>query len=157
LLEQIENLQSDTAGLNLRIAALQTQNANLQNELNTANGTISSLQTQNTNLQNQLNTCEDEKDNLQELLDACLASGIESVQSVPLKIYPNPVQPNSTLNIENETFKAGDKLEIFDMNGKIISINFATGIENSINIGALPQGTYLLRLAGKQGVKFEVR
>ena len=43
------------------------------------------------------------------------------------------------------------------MNGKLISVNFASGAENSINIGALPQGVYLLRLAGKQGVKFEVR
>jgi len=73
------------------------------------------------------------------------------------KIFPNPISPNATLNIENETLKAGDKLEIFDMNGKLISVNFATGIENSINIGALPQGTYLLRLAGKQGIKFEVK
>ena len=43
------------------------------------------------------------------------------------------------------------------MAGKLISINFATGTENSINIGNLPQGTYLLRLAGKNGVKFEVK
>jgi len=130
----------------------------LQGDLNTANQTISNLEIQNTNLQNQLGDCENEKDNLQELLDACLnSSSAQSPHSAPLKIYPNPVKPNGTINIENEVLKAGDKLEIFDMNGKLISVNFAEGTENSINIGALPQGTYLLRLAGKRGVKFEVR
>jgi len=28
------------------------------------------------------------------------------------------------------TLNIGDKLEIFDMNGKLISVNFATGTEN---------------------------
>jgi len=144
LLAQIAELEADTALLNSQITSL-------QNDLDNANETISDLQ-------NQLDNCEVERDNLQEWLDACLdGSGVPSVQSVSLQIYPNPVPPNGILYIENEALKTGDKIEIFDMNGKLISINFAEGIENSINIGALPQGTYLLRLAGKQGVKFEVR
>ena len=85
-------------------------------------------------------------------------SGIETVETDNLiSIYPNPVQQNSTLTIESETIKAGDKIEIFDMNGKLISVNLASGIENSINIGALPQGVYLLKLGGNRSVKFEVR
>ena len=124
-----------------------------QNDCENANNTINSLQ-------NDLSACASEKDNLQDLLDACTTTTDEntiSVQSASLSIYPNPVPTNGILNIESEILKAGDKIEIFDMQGKLISVNFATGAESYINIGNLVCGVYLLRLAGKSGVKFEVK
>jgi len=43
------------------------------------------------------------------------------------------------------------------MSGGLVSTHFATGMESQVQIGYLPQSTYLLRLAGKNGVKFEVK
>ena len=139
LLEQIDNLETDTAALNLQIAGLE----------------------------NDLDDCELDKILLQALLYACQSSldsclngltGTKSLQSPPMfRVYPNPVSSNGILNIENETLQAGDKIEIYDMSGKLLSINYALGTETAIKIGALPSGTYLLRLAGQRGVKFEVR
>ena len=140
---KIDNLQSDTALLNSQIT-------DLQNQLNAANETISDLE-------EDLTECDADRANLAQMLYECEHLGVETPHSAPLKIYPNPVPSNGKLNIENETLKAGDKLEIFDMSGKLFSTHTATGIENSIRIGNLPQGTYLLRLAGKRGVKFEVK
>jgi len=126
----IAALESDTAALNSQVAGLQ----------------------------NDLINCEADKANLQQLLDDCLGgAGVGALRTTPLRVYPNPVQPNGTLNIENEALKYGDKIEIYDMQGRLLSINIAAGTETSIHIGALPSGTYLLRLAGERGVKFEVK
>ncbi len=101
-----------------------------------------------------------EKDNLQKLLDECrgLTSNENLRASGILTIYPNPVNANSVLNIESANLKTGDKMEIFDMQGRLISVDVAADdAVTSIKIGSLSQGTYLLRLAGQRGVKFEVK
>ena len=172
---QNSTLQNQLNTANGTIGTLQTQHNDLQSQLNTANGTVGTLQTQHNDLQSRLNTanetigtlqsdlsaCESDKDNLQNLLDACSTSGTTNTMSVQsassLRIYPNPISANGVLNIEKENLKAGDKIEIFNMSGNLVSIYFATGTESSINIGSLAQGIYLLRLAGENGVKFEVR
>ena len=169
---QINNLQSDLTGCNINNINLQNQVTGLQNDTATLNNQInnlqnaltdcntsnSNLQNKNITLQNQLDSLQNENDNLQELLEQCQqGAGIENVQSTPLKIYPNPVQPNGILTFENETLKYGDKIEIYNMSGKLVSTHFATGTNNSIQVGSLPQGVYLLKLAGKNGVKFEVK
>ena len=134
---------------------------------NFSENSFSSLQTQISNLQADtaaLNSLivvlNNDRQNLQELLDACQSSlevGLKSMQSSPvLRIYPNPIQSNGTLNIEGEFLQFGDKIEIYDMQGNLISVNFSTGKETTVHIGNLPVGAYLLRLAGKRGVKFVV-
>jgi len=40
---------------------------------------------------------------------------------------------------------------------KKITMDLANGTENAIKVGNLFPGTYLLRLAGQSGVKFEVK
>ena len=84
-------------------------------------------------------------------------NGITEVQNTAIAIYPNPVNSNGVLHIESGTLKPGDKMEIFDMSGLLISVNIAAGAETSINVDNLAKGIYLLRLAGERGVKFEVR
>ena len=86
-----------------------------------------------------------------------ISAGIENLYDFDLKIFPNPVNSNGILNIENETLKAGDRIAIYDMNGKLISTHFATGVKTAINIGSLSGGTYILKLSDKKGIKFEVR
>jgi len=146
-------------------------NVNLQNDLddcNSANDTLheqittltdelSDCNNENEILQGNLEECETERDNLQQLLDDCLSGiGSDNLQS-GLIIYPNPIRSDGVLNITGEILHTGDKIEIFDMSGRLLSVSFAQGTETSIHIGVLPQGTYLLRLAGQRGVKFEVR
>ncbi|MDR1729872.1 MAG: carbohydrate binding domain-containing protein [Prevotellaceae bacterium] len=112
-------------------------------------------------LKGQVEQLTSKKGNLQQLLDECKGTTSDETlraASGMLTIYPNPVNANSVLNIESANLKAGDKMEIFDMQGKLISINFASDdTATSIRIGSLSKGTYLLRLAGERGVKFEVK
>jgi len=132
------------------IEPLNNQITDLQTQLATANATITSLQSQ-------LNACEKDKADLQALLDECIGSGILHIKGVSLKVYPNPVPSNGVLNVSSELLKSGDRLEIFTLSGVLVSTHIATGMENAVNIGSLPQGMYLLKFAGKNGVKFEVR
>jgi hypothetical protein len=72
-------------------------------------------------------------------------------------VYPNPVNSNGILNIENEAIKQGDKLEIYDMSGKLLAVHVAIGAANKIPVGNLPSGIYLLRIGENKGVRFEVK
>jgi chaperonin cofactor prefoldin len=171
---QVTSLQNDLNTANNTISALQSDKAalnaqitSLQNDLNTANGTISALESdiaslnaQITTLQNQLDVCDADKNNLQTLLDDCIndRTGTRSVHSAPpLTVYPNPVSPNGVLHIKDGDLRVGDRMEIFDMRGVLISVTIATDAENAIHIGGLSSGTYLLRLSGNRGVKFVVK
>ena len=156
----IATLQSDLNTANGTISALQAQVATLQNQLNTANSALAPLQAQVTDLQTRLNACHDDSANLEALLDECMSrqTGAPGIQSAPpLTVYPNPVQPNGVLYIESGALKQGDRIEIFTMQGVLISADLATGTENAVPVGALSQGMYLLRLAGTAGVKFIVK
>ena len=150
----IANLQNDTSNCNQTLIALLKQIADLENDTIDLNVQIAILQAL-------LAQCEEDRLNLQILLDSCL-NGQNNIQPVGtnnhslLRIYPNPIKSNGVLNIEGEFLQFGDKIEIYDMSGRLLSITYSTGREISINIGSLPSGTYLLRLAGKRGVRFVV-
>ena len=157
LTNNLSTCNSSLTTCNSNNTTLQGQVTTLTNNLSTCNTSLTTCNSNNTILQGQLGDCNTDKANLEALLNECLSLGVPSVQGVSLKIYPNPVPTNGVLHIENEALKSGDKIEIFTMSGGLVSTHFATGTESSINIGNLPQGTYLLRLAGKNGVKFEVK
>jgi hypothetical protein len=70
-------------------------------------------------------------------------SGIENVATEnSISIYPNPVK--NELRIENGELKINN-VELFDLTGKII-FNFQFSTINSINVSALPQGIYLVKI-----------
>jgi hypothetical protein len=149
----IMGLKNDTVLLNGIIAVLQTENSLLRIDTAALNLQIAILRAL-------LDSCEKDRINLQILLDSCLHGQnniVETHCNASLRIYPNPVSSNGVLNIEGESLQIGDKIEIYDMSGKLLSIGYASGSESFIRIGDLPKGVYLLRLAGKKGVKFEVR
>ena len=79
--------------------------------------------------------------------------GIVEMGRVPslLRIYPNPT--NGELRIESGKLKV-NSIEIFDIVGrKQFSIfNFQLSTLNSINVSALPQGVYLLKLETEKGI-----
>ena len=75
-------------------------------------------------------------------------TGMEETHTDALKLYPNPVKEvliieNGELTIEN----AG----IYDLSGKII-IDCQLSTTNSINVSALPQGIYFVKLETNKGI-----
>jgi hypothetical protein len=79
----------------------------------------------------------------------------DTAMSVPvinvsgITIYPNPVV-NGELIIENGQLKSGENVQIFDVTGKII-VNYTLSIVNSIDVSALPQGIYIVKIGEMRG------
>jgi hypothetical protein len=69
---------------------------------------------------------------------------INEEHSVGMLSYPNPT--NGELIIDNEQLSAGDKIEIYNVNGVLVG---AYGIRPTINIGHLPAGVYIVKIGNK--------
>ena len=75
--------------------------------------------------------------------------GIASTElSTQITVYPNPT--TGELNIQSSTFKV-QGVEILDVNGRKCHVSRVTCHEN-IDISALPNGVYFVRIATEQGV-----
>jgi hypothetical protein len=75
--------------------------------------------------------------------------GIADVQAnTTLQIFPNPVV-NGEFTIQNAALKAGDKVTIIDLQGRVIVNKVQLTVNNSINVSALPQGVYLVRVGDR--------
>ncbi len=75
-------------------------------------------------------------------------TGIGNVQSATCHVYPNPTQDR--LVIENAE---GEKVYIFDINGRLLQTANLQNGNATLNVSPLPQGEYLL-LLNTQTVKF---
>ena len=75
-------------------------------------------------------------------------TSIEDVQVSACRIYPNPTQDK--LVIENAE---GEKVYIFDINGRLLQTANLQNGNATLNVSPLPQGEYLL-LLNTQTVKF---
>ena len=76
--------------------------------------------------------------------------GIENPKLAPsVFVFPNPVATNLTV----AGAKKGVKINLFDLNGKLIRSVLAQENSTGINVSSLPQGLYLLQV-GEQVVKF---
>ncbi len=77
------------------------------------------------------------------------STGIEDVQSVATcRVYPNPTQDR--LVIENAE---GEKVYVFDINGRLLQTANLQDGNATLNVSPLPQGEYLL-LLNTQTIKF---
>ena len=75
---------------------------------------------------------------------------IENIEPSAIKVYPNPV--DDILVIESTDLKIGDRIDIFDMSGKLVlSLNINETNKVSINVGGLSQGTYIFKLGNIHG------
>ncbi|GHT12724.1 hypothetical protein FACS189415_3080 [Bacteroidia bacterium] len=74
-------------------------------------------------------------------------------QRIPLRIYPNPVQNN--IVVESSNIKAGDRLNIYDVNGHFVRTFNAAGNQTEINLSGLPLGTYILKVNNEQTKLFK--
>jgi uncharacterized repeat protein (TIGR02543 family) len=66
-------------------------------------------------------------------------------QEQTLKIYPNPVI-DGELNVENETWKAGEVIEVYSFSGARVAVYHTTGKQTTLDVSMLPTGTYVLRV-----------
>ena len=81
--------------------------------------------------------------------DPSESTGIDDVQSaITCRVYPNPTQDR--LVIENAE---GEKVYIFDINGRLLQTANLQDGNATLNVSPLPQGEYLL-LLNTQTVKF---
>lgn len=77
-------------------------------------------------------------------------SGTGAFTANSMVVYPNPAQDIVTLTANQDL--AGHGYNLYDVAGRSI-LNGTLGIDNSINIKALPAGTYLLKVGESQAVK----
>jgi hypothetical protein len=66
-----------------------------------------------------------------------------------LRAYPNPVV-GGELKIENEELKAGDKIELYSINGRLLKSFVAAGQSTTIRVAQMPVGTYIVKVNGRQ-------
>jgi uncharacterized repeat protein (TIGR02543 family) len=66
----------------------------------------------------------------------------------PLQIYPNPV--SDQLTVAGDQWNAGDKVEIYNVNGGLAGVyNVSGGASTTINIANLPAGVYIVKVGNK--------
>lgn len=73
---------------------------------------------------------------------------VEKTDNFEYNLYPNPTADYANLEIKSESIKHF-KLDIMDLNGKILQSGFAFNTNNgpvNINMTQLPSGLYLMRL-----------
>lgn len=70
--------------------------------------------------------------------------GIDDVNTTNISVYPNPA--NDVLNIRGENIS---EVELIDVNGRIV-INERNA--ESLNIGSLPAGVYMVRVVTAEGI-----
>jgi uncharacterized repeat protein (TIGR02543 family) len=74
--------------------------------------------------------------------------GITEIESTTTNIYPNPAKDELRIESNGLTIT---KLEIVDLSGKTI-VNLKSEIVNSINVSALPQGVYFVKMETDNGI-----
>jgi len=74
-------------------------------------------------------------------------TSVSAEAQATVRLYPNPVV-NGQLTMENEQWKTGEAIEIYNLSGALSATYTATGEKTSLNISHLPNGTYLLKVGG---------
>jgi hypothetical protein len=69
-----------------------------------------------------------------------------------VKLYPNPTT-NGQLIVDNEQWAAGEAVEIYNLSGALVAKVSTTGAQATLNVSALPSGTYVVKV-GKYAGKF---
>jgi hypothetical protein len=67
-----------------------------------------------------------------------------------VKLFPNPVSSKVSIRIESGALWQADEIFIFDLKGQTV---FKTNFRDELDLSGLPQGAYLMRIAGKDGLQ----
>ena len=82
---------------------------------------------------------------------AKINTGINSVQpndlTDPIVVYPNPAADQ--INISNFEFGIGQNIEIYNALGEKVISRIPNGIEQNVDVSALPRGLYFVRIGDK--------
>ena len=74
-----------------------------------------------------------------------VTTGIMELEDLLIMLYPNPAY--SQITLENSKVSVGDKIEIFDINGKLIQTTVITDMQRTvIDVSDLSQGTYIVKV-----------
>jgi hypothetical protein len=71
-----------------------------------------------------------------------------------VKLFPNPVSSKVSIRIESGAFWQADEIFIFDLKGQAV---LKTSFRNELDLSGLPQGAYLMRIAGKDGLQLHTK
>ena len=75
-----------------------------------------------------------------------IASGITENTSSPITVYPNPTSGNINFEIDNTLITDNSILQIMDLQGKIIYESVVQTGTNSINMGNIADGMYVIKI-----------
>jgi hypothetical protein len=75
-------------------------------------------------------------------------TAVKPARSSPLRVYPNPVT-RGLLTISNEQWKAGDVVELYNMQGVLMGTHAATSATITINISQLPAAVYIVKVGNR--------
>ncbi len=68
-----------------------------------------------------------------------------------VKVYPNPVGEILKIEIEPQFLNGLERIELIDINGRVLDINQDLSSMNQMNVSTLPSGIYLLRFRTEKG------
>ncbi len=80
------------------------------------------------------------------------ATAVNAENVSTLKLYPNPVT-NGELIVENEEWKAGEVIEMYNLSGALVGTRRVEEKNTSVNVANLPNGNYVLKV-GRYSAKF---
>ncbi len=159
LKSEVVQRNADTLRLFGQVTTLKNENTNLRGEVTQRNADIVYLYGQVVAL----------KDSITKLLNRPVVNDtvwltvhdtvyinnstatIKMQQSV-VKLYPNPVS-NGELIVENEEWKAGEVIEVYNLSGILVGTRRVEEKNTSVNVANLPNGSYVLKV-GRYSAKF---
>ncbi len=71
-----------------------------------------------------------------------------------VKLFPNPVSSKVSIRIESGALWQADEIYIFDLKGQAV---LKTSFRDELDLSGLPQGAYLIRIAGKDGLQLHTK
>jgi hypothetical protein len=71
-----------------------------------------------------------------------------------VKLFPNPVTTKVGIRIQYAGIWQADEIIIFDLKGQSV---LRTGFRNELNLSGLPQGAYMMRITGKDGLQLHTK
>jgi hypothetical protein len=77
---------------------------------------------------------------------AALNTGLDA-EAIALAVFPNPA--SAQLTIADTQLQAGDRIEVFNMQGTLLATYTAAGSRTTISIANLPQGNYIVKAANR--------
>lgn len=80
------------------------------------------------------------------LRNDCTTGVSEQELSTSWQVYPNPATSNINLSLKNGVVNKGSKLSLLNLQGQLLLEQELSSDNQSIEVGSMPRGTYLLQI-----------